>query len=437
MLRKIYLLPLFILVMACGRQPKEADPHAGHNHTEASEATEDHTGHNHSPEQDAEDHTGHNHDEAEKPSTAAAVQEEDHTGHNHGPAEPAPGGEATLHTAIQFNPAQAQKLGFEHAEATLKQMHKATRTGGVIESASADEQTISATSSGMVRMVGRGLAEGMAVKKGEVLMTISSSDINSDNYTEQYNSAKAAYTKAATDLKRAKELLADKIVSDKEFAAIELEYKQAAERFEALAKNYSTAGKQIVAPMAGYVKKVDVSSGEYVSSGQKLLTISQNRRLVLRADMSQRDYAASKGLSSASFVTPYDGKTYDISKMNGSLLAAGKSTDGGFFVPVKFEFDNIGDIIPGSFVEVILEGESLGNKLTVPIGALVEEQGLYSVYVLVQQNEYEKVFVEPGVNNGFDVEIKAGLKEGDKVVSKGAYFIKLSSMSNEAPAHSH
>jgi multidrug efflux pump subunit AcrA (membrane-fusion protein) len=42
-----------------------------------------------------------------------------------------------------------------------------------------------------------------------------------------------------------------------------------------------------------------------------------------------------------------------------------------------------------------------------------------------------------GVDNGNEVQILSGLKEGDRVVTKGAYQVKLASASNAIPAHNH
>ena len=50
---------------------------------------------------------------------------------------------------------------------------------------------------------------------------------------------------------------------------------------------------------------------------------------------------------------------------------------------------------------------------------------------------YKKQEVTLGADNGKEVQILSGLKAGDKVVTKGAYQVKLASASNAIPAHSH
>ena len=72
-----------------------------------------------------------------------------------------------------------------------------------------------------------------------------------------------------------------------------------------------------------------------------------------------------------------------------------------------------------------------------PVSALVEEQGLYCVYLRLDEDCYKKQYVTLGADNGEAVQILSGLKPGDEVVTRGAYQIKLSSASNAIPAHSH
>ena len=114
--------------------------------------------------------------------------------------------------------------------------------------------------------------------------------------------------------------------------------------------------------------------------------------------------------------------TYKLSDLRGRLLSYGKASDtNSFYVPVTFEFDNKGAIIPGSFVEIYLLTAPMQNVISVPVSALIEEQGVYSVFVRVHEEAYKKVPVNAG----------------DEVVTVGAYQIKLASASNAIPAHTH
>ena len=172
--------------------------------------------------------------------------------------------------------------------------------------------------------------------------------------------------------------------------------------------------------------------------GQPLATISQNNRLVLRAEVSEKYYSQLPGVQSANFRTPYDNAVYKLADLRGRLLSYGKASDANsFYVPVTFEFDNRGVVIPGSFVEIYLLSAPMQNVMSVPVSALIEEQGVYSVFVRLDEEGYMKHPVTLGANNGSEVQILSGLHPGDEVVTEGAYQVKLASASNAIPAHSH
>ena len=158
----------------------------------------------------------------------------------------------------------------------------------------------------------------------------------------------------------------------------------------------------------------------------------------LKAEISEKYYALLSSVKSANFRTPYEETVYKLSGLNGRIISYGKSAnDNSYYVPVIFEFDNKGAIIPGTFVEIWLLGKEKDNILTVPTSALIEEQGLYFVYRQTNEDGYMKTEVKLGSGNGEEFEVLSGLKAGDVVVTKGAYQIKLASASNIIPAHTH
>ena len=62
---------------------------------------------------------------------------------------------------------------------------------------------------------------------------------------------------------------------------------------------------------------------------------------------------------------------------------------------------------------------------------------MYFIYLQLDEEGYKKQEVTLGANDGKEVQILTGLKAGDRVVTKGAYQVKLASASNAIPAHSH
>ena len=88
------------------------------------------------------------------------------------------------------------------------------KVGGQIVSSQNDEQTVVATSEGIVQFANRQLTEGATVVAGQIVATVSSRNLQSGDPVAK---AKAAYLAAQSQLERAKELVADKIISQKAY----------------------------------------------------------------------------------------------------------------------------------------------------------------------------------------------------------------------------
>ena len=397
----------------------ETETHAGHNHEEHDHC---HEGHDHSHEGHDHDHEGHDHN---------------HEGHDHEHADHNHESEEAKHSdEIIFPKAQAAKTTFEVREIQPASFNQVVKTTGQILAAPGDEAVIVATSNGVVSFTSNKLTEGTKVQKGQSLFQISSKNIAEGDY---YTKVKATYEAAKASYDRAESLVKDKIISQKEFENTKLEFENAKTAYDAVSNNKTAKGVSVNAPINGHVKNILVKEGEYITIGQPLATVSQNQRLVLRAEVSQRYYNAMQSIKSANFKTPYDNKVYSLEDLNGRLLSFGKtSNENLFFIPVSFEFDNKGEFIPGSFVEVYLISAPIENTLSIPVSALTNEMGTHYVYVQIDEEGYRKQEVALGANNGKEVQIIKGLHPGDRVVTQGAYQVKMASASGAIPhGHSH
>lgn len=404
----------------------EGHNHEGHNHEGHDHASHNHEGHNHA----AHSHEGHNH--ATEGHNHAA---EDHKVHNHDHAAES---EAHEHgnnpDEIILAPEKAKAAGVMSEVIEPKGFRQVIATSGQIQAAQGAESVVVANVSGVVSFQ-RAMTDGASVGKGATILSISADKLQDGDPAER---ARIAYETAKAEYDRAQRLVGNQIISQKEFNAIKETYENARLSYEALSKNKSTKGVAVTAPIGGYIKNLLVKEGDFVTVGQPLLTVTQNNRLYLRADVSERYYRYLSTISSANFKTPYDNQVYELSALNGKLLSYGKASgDGSYYVPVTFSFDNKGDVVPGSFVEVFLMSKELPNTLVIPVEALTEEQGLYFIYLQKCAESYKKQEVKIGASNGKEVQILEGLHAGDRVVVKGAYHVKLASASNALPAHSH
>ena len=418
----LFLLLLPICFYGCKNTAKQGHVHEtteahahhahdehGHEHAAHDHATHDHKDHDHA-------HEGHDH--------AAEI-----SGHAHE-------GEAGAHSdEIIFTKAQAARTEFEVREIQPGIFHQVIKTTGQILSAPGDESVIVATNNGVVSYADHNLAVGSPVQEGEPVFYIASKHLGDGDY---YERTRAAYEQAKAEYERAQKLIGDKIISQKEFESIVLAYQEAKIAFDAISGKNSPQGVGVNTPLGGYIKSINVKDGEYVTAGQAIATVSQNRRLVLRADVSEKHYAALQNITTANFKTPYDNQVYELKELSGRLLSAGKSaTDNTFFIPVTFEFDNRGDIIPGSFVEVYLISTPMENVISLPLTALTNEMGYFYVYRQLDEEGYQKQEVQVGASNGKEIQILNGVHPGDRIVTKGAYQVKMASASAAIPGHTH
>ncbi len=366
---------------------------------------------------DHKGHEGHGHDHAEE---AAGHAEK----HDHGTDD------------IVFEPHQAEAAGLQTETVQPGNFTEVLAVSGQVLPAQGSEATAAATMSGIVKLPGNTLTDGTAVTQGQAMFTISAHTIADGNPAAQ---AQAELEAASKDYQRAKALGAENIISTREV-------EQARQRYEAAKAAANSLGnadqtRTITAPISGYIKNVLVKNGDFVNAGQPLATITQNRRLQLRAQVPERQYGFLPQIAGANFRLCYDNDTtvYHLSAMKGRLVSKGQaSVTDDYFVPVTFEFDNIGDIIPGSFAEIWLLGHPREGVLSIPQRALTEAQGLYFVYVQTSDHTYRKTEVATGASDGSRIEITSGLKPGDTVVTKGVIQVKLAASGTVIPeGHSH
>lgn len=310
------------------------------------------------------------------------------------------------------------------------------KTSGQVISGRGDEATISSTANGIVSYSKSSIATGSAVKAGESIVTISSHSLPDGDPIAK---AKIAYETALKEFERASNLVKDQIISAKEYEQIRLIYKTAKLNYEAQASNYSVNGVRVTSSLSGFIKNIYVGQGDFVTVGQPIATISQNKRLQLRAEVSETYFSSISTVNDANFKMAYDNKLYKLSELNGKLISHGKASEGeSFFIPITFEFDNIGNIIPGSFAEIFLLSTPQLDIISVPVSAITEEQGLYFVYIKVDDEHYRKQEVTIGETDGARVEILSGLNKGDSVVTNGVYQIKLAATPSVVPeGHTH
>ena len=332
---------------------------------------------------------------------------------------------------IEFSEESQAQFGIRTETVSAAPFARTIRVGGQVLPSLGDEAVAVAPVSGTIVLSGK-ITEGSAVSKGSAIAEISTKGLAGGDVIAM---AKSAYEIAKTKFERDRELLEDNIVSRNHFEQSELAYEQAKAEYEALVSDRSSGNASVRCPLGGYVKELNITSGEYVEAGTAIATIAQNKTLQLRADLPERYAAELRDIKDATFLSS-TGEVFSISGNGGRLVSYSRSVQDGY-IPVIFEFPNRGGIIPGAFAEIYLKAAAQNDVISVPVGAVIEEQGIYSVFVKLDEDCFAKREVRTGGSDGIRTEILSGLGEGEEIVSEGAMHIKLASVSSAPVGHNH
>ncbi len=352
-------------------------------------------------------------------------------------AEKALGDEEENDNAITFLKEQAWKMEFQTAPILKKEVYQTIPTSGIWKLAPSDYQTLVAPATGRVGFGSSVLTEGSSVKKGQLLMSINSSGLTSNNLGAEIRKAKANYEQARSEYERKKELHESKIVPKAEFEQVKQKYRVAKTNYETLSSGYDAGGKQVVAPIDGYIKSIQAINGGFVEQGDALVTVTNHKSSLLEVHVSPKYGAALQHIQNL-WYQPKTGFWSSLKEKGGKILSVGKEIAPDQPLISVFAEVNEGVEMPeGSFTEALLAVGKPTQCLVVPVSCLMEDYGNYSVIVQLSGESFERRNVTLGKRNGSEVEIVNGLSLGEVVVTKGAYQVKMASMSGRAPAHGH
>lgn len=198
-------------------------------------------------------------------------------------------------------------------------------------------------------------------------------------------------------------------------------------------------------PIAGTVAAVEVASGERVKAGAHLLRVVDLRRLWLQVHVPER-YAhrlaevtgawwslegqpGVQRVGAADVVTSgavLDARTRTV-PLFVAVPAASSPAAGGAANRLR----------PGLFADVHVATGPPQRALTLPRSAVVYEAGLPTAYVQRDGEHFERRTLRLGADAGERVAVLAGVRAGERVVSRGAWAVRLAASAGALPAHGH
>ncbi len=305
-----------------------------------------------------------------------------------------------------------------------------------IQPSQGDDYTVSSKVSGIVNLISNTLVEGNTINAGQTICHIDASETPNNNLRVQYAQAVAEYNRAKSNYERLKNLEKDRLVTSSQMSEAKGEFESAEAVYKSLKTNFSSGSQSVTAPRSGFVKEILFNNGEYVNAGQSLLTITQNRSLYLIAQVQARYYEDLKNINGAVIKKINSDEKYSLEALNGRMISYSHQTSlENPLISVTFEINNVSHFLPGSFVEMFIKTNSRNKVLIVPVESVLEEMGLYFVYVQITPELFEKRQVVIGKTDGKNIEIKDGLKENERIVNHGVVLVKLQHSSGTIDPH--
>ncbi|MBN2008697.1 efflux RND transporter periplasmic adaptor subunit [candidate division KSB1 bacterium] len=373
-----------------------------------------------------------------------AEQSHNHDAHEQG---------STEHSGeIVMTPEIMKEVGIQVEPVTLRKLEQVKIYPGKIVARPDGEAFVGSLIGGRVVAISVGI--GDYVVGGASLCEIESPEIGAAQST--YIRAAAQYNVAQKDLVRHQKLMTEQIGSEKELLAKQAEAQaakaelDAAERAiysigfskseaEALLNNQPASGRLILkSPIAGTVTDWSIRLGQRVEPASNLFHVVDLSRLWAQISLYEKDLAHIRIGQSAKIIP----QSFTGSASEGKVVRIGREVKGDTrTIDCFVEIENPEKVlIPNLFVTCSVHtGEDNDELLAVPEAAVVMDQHSdYSVFVEHEPQSFIVREIEIGRSSNGWMEVTSGLNTGERVVFKGAFFIKSEQAKNSfGHGHAH
>ena len=189
------------------------------------------------------------------------------------------------------------------------------------------------------------------------------------------------------------------------------------------------------APLSGVVAERNAAAGANVSAGTPLFRVVDAEQALVVGQIPEADATRARMAKAAELEIPGQASREPA----GRLIGVGKVLDPrSRTLPITFAHDNRSLALPiGQAIFLYLLFDSTRPHPVVPAAAIVDDAGRPIVFVQREGETFERRAVTLGVRSGDLVQVTEGLKPGERVVTKGAYLVRLASLSTSVPAHGH
>lgn len=353
---------------------------------------------------------------------------------------------------VRFNLAQFATMEMEVSTMSKRNLTNYVASNGTLEVPPSNEALVSAVIGGNITAIK--VIEGVAVAKGQVLATISHPDLIQlqTRYVTEWN--RSVYLKSEFD--RQQRLYDEKVGSGKEYQKIKSEYQSVKGEVlgleaqlhllhlspQSILDGQITEHVSIPSPIDGFVRKVQIKMGQYVSPQLELFDIVNIDHVHADFMVYEKDIAKVKEGQTIEFTVEGNEGLVIIAK----IYSVGKNfEEDPKAVHIHADIENkSGFLLPGMYIQ----GRILVNNQktwALPESGVVRQGDRFYVFSAVKMKVGEELKWD-----FFPIEVKVGVtdngwtqiipikpfKKNQKFASKGAYYL-MAELKKEEAEHSH
>ncbi len=367
------------------------------------------------------------------------------------PAEEASG------SAITFLKESQWKIPFATDWAKERLLASELELPATIEAAAGDQLTVGAPTGGrFFHNPELALAEGLGIKKGDVLGTIAPT-VAGDDYSRLESAVEEARLAAGQlkrEIARIGPLVKQGLLPTRRLVELENDLETQTGRLGAASarlRRVVTAGGEggltIRSTLDGMVSQVLVPNGEPVEAGAPLARIGGTRHLWIRARFVTKPAALLVSPAPMALRLP-SGERIDIERLGARFLSALPVIDPAsqiatWIVDVPAPSSeaqaasDLPDLRPGGTAVLAVRLGVPELLLAVPRPAVIEINTRPYVFVQLDGEHFERRAVNPGRADGPWMQIVSGVKADERVVTRGGYDIHLGALMGTIESHRH
>ncbi len=356
---------------------------------------------------------------------------------------------------ISFLKEQQWVTDFTSTPAVERELTPTVRVNGQIKAVAGKEARLAAAAPGRVQFTMPAPVIGMSVRKGQLLAALLprlSGGTDRASLEAEVQAARAEAVAAEAQLGRAERLFADQSVPRRSVeearAAAEVARARTTAAQGRLAQQSATArgmggaGRgafQVRSPTGGTLAAVQIASGESVEEGQGLFVVVDLAKVWLEGRVFEPDIPKVEGARAGWFWLEGYEAPFEFDGKSARLITLGRVLDPqSRTVPLIFELDNTdGKLRIGQFAKMDVAAGPPTRTLAIPVSAVVEESAKPIVYVQVSGEGFERRPLTLGSRSGGWIAVRDGIRAGERVVTRGAYEVKLVSSAGATPASGH